>query len=176
MDIQKKFEEIKKEYKSYYDSLLKQGKLLVRDTSKGIWGVAGTDEIFEFFQKIDLKDKKFLDIGSGDGKVVLIASLFCREAVGVEIDEDLVKKALEIRDKLGLKCEFICGDFFENDFSAYDVLFVNPDKGFHEGLEEKLLKEMKGELYVYNFVFQPRFLKKTGKIWVNEVPVSKYSI
>jgi len=83
-----------------------------------------------------------LDLGSGDGKIVLIASLFTKSAAGIEFDEELVKKGIEIRDKLGLKCDLICADYMEHDFSQYDILFINPDKSFHHGLEEKLLREM----------------------------------
>ena len=115
-----------------------------------------------------------IDLGSGDGKVVLIASLFTK-ATGIEYDKELVKKSAEIRDKLGLKCDFIRGDFLKHDLSKYDVIFINPDKGFHKGTEDKLLKELKGKLIVYNFVFAPRFLKKGKTYWLEQVPVTVYT-
>jgi hypothetical protein len=83
---------------------------------------------------------------------------------------------IKIRDKLGLKADLIRGDFFENDFSKYDVIFINPDTGFHKGLEDKLLKEMKPDarLYVYNNIFLPRFLKKGKTYRVGLSPVIVY--
>ena len=40
-------------------------------------GPSGTQDIYDFFVKIKLERyKNFIDLGSGDGKVVLIASLF----------------------------------------------------------------------------------------------------
>ena len=145
------------------------------DTSKGFWGAAITEHIYEFFKKIKLGNyKNFLDLGSGDGKVVLIASLFGVKATGIEIDDDLIKTSERIKKELRLKAEFIKGDFFKHDFSRYDVIFVNPDKGFERGLEDKLLKELKGKLFVYNQIFLPRFLKKSKSYWFDQVPVIVY--
>ena len=43
----------------------------MRDTEVGFWGTAACDDVFELFQKINLsKFKNFIDLGSGDGKVV----------------------------------------------------------------------------------------------------------
>ena len=44
---------------------------------------------------------RFIDLGSGDGKVALIASLFCRQAEGIEIDDELFGKSLEMKEKFG---------------------------------------------------------------------------
>ena len=91
------FAQIKKEYDNFYRSLLRSGKLPMRSTSKGFWNAAISDEVYEAFKRIGLhKFKNFLDIGSGDGKVVLIASLFCENAEGIEIDNFLHNKAVEI--------------------------------------------------------------------------------
>jgi len=145
------------------------------DTSKGFWGAAITEHIYGFFKKIKLENyKNFLDLGSGDGKVVLIASLFGVKATGIEIDDDLVKTSERIKKELKLKAEFIKGDFFKHNLSKYDVIFVNPDKGFENGLEDKLLKEMNGKLFVYNQIFLPRFLRKGRSYWFDQVPVIVY--
>ena len=171
----KQFNLIKQEYDNFYKSLLRQGKVPVRDTEKGIWGTAIADNVFNFFKKIRLsKYKKFIDLGSGDGKVVLIASLFT-DATGIEFDKELHKKALEIKNKLKLRAKFIKGDYLKVDLSKYDIIFINPDKGFHKGVEDKLLKELKGKLFVYNNIFLPRFLKKGKSYWFDETPVISYT-
>ena len=96
----KLFSQIKKEYDEFYKSLLLRGRLPMWSTEKGFWNAAVSDEIYEAFKKIKLdKFKNFLDIGSGDGKVVLIASLFCKKAEGIEIDDFLHNKALEMQLK-----------------------------------------------------------------------------
>lgn len=175
------FNKIKAEYDDYYKSFLKQGKIPVWDTKVGIFGASVSDFVYEFFKKIKLSGyKNFLDLGSGDGKVVLIASLFTK-STGIEFDKELVDKSNEIKEKIGLKAdfglktEFICGDFLKQDLGKYDFIFINPDKGFDKGLEEKLLKEMKGKLFVYNFVFAPRLLKKGKTYWFGQTPITVYT-
>ena len=171
------FAKIKKAYDNFHRSLLKDGKLPMWSTSKGFWNASISDEVYETFNRIDLhKFKNFLDIGSGDGKVVLIASLFCKNAEGIEIDDFLHNKAQQIKNKFGIKnAVFHNKDFFEHDFSKYDVLFLAPDAPLERGLENKLLKEMKGKLIHYGHHFQPRFLKKEDSFLVNGNLVSLYS-
>ena len=74
-----------------------------------------------------------------------------------------------------MKAELVCGDFLKEDLSKYDLLFINPDQGFHKGLGKKLQDEMKGELIVYNFVFQPHNLKKGKTLWFDQVPVTFFT-
>ena len=168
------FDQIKQAYKELYDNILKKGKLLVWDTEKGIWGFTKADDAFEFFKKIELnKYKNFLDLGSGDGIVVMIASLFTK-ATGIESDKDLHKKALEMKNKLKISCTLLNKDYMKHDLSKYDIIFINPDKGFHHGLETKLLKELNGILFVHQKIFQPRFLKKGKTFWVNQTPIITY--
>ncbi|MBI2128907.1 methyltransferase domain-containing protein [Candidatus Woesearchaeota archaeon] len=176
MDLEK-YSELKKAYDAYGNLLLRQGKLLYKDTEKGIWGITPCEDLVNLFIKMGLeKYKTFLDIGSGDGRAVLTAALFGINAAGIEIDDELIKVSNEIKNKLKIKnAKFMKKDFFEEDFSKYDVLFINPDKGFHLGLEDKLLKELKGRLFVYNQIFTPRFLKKARIIWVGQMPVIDYT-
>ena len=171
------FSQIKKEYDAFYRQLLKSGRLPMWSTKKGFWNASISDEIYEGFKKIGLhKFKNFLDIGSGDGKVVLIASLFCSNAEGIEIDNLLHNKAVEIKSKLGIgNASFHNNDFFGHDFSKYNVLFLAPDASLDKGLENKLLSEMKGKLIHYGNHFHPRFLKKEESFLVNGTMVGLYS-
>lgn len=137
-------EKIKKEYTILYGNLIKDKKLL-RTTSLGYSGSASSDAVFGLFEKMKLGQfRSFADLGSGDGKVVLIASLFTR-SVGIEIDDELLKISRKMKSRLKLKnAEFIRGDFLDEgkDLSGYDVLFINPDNPFYE-IEKKLRNEMK---------------------------------
>jgi len=171
------FSQIKKEYDSFYKSLLQKGKLPMWSTARGFWNAAIAEEAYAAFNKIGLgRFKNFLDIGSGDGKVVLIASLFCQNADGVEIDAFLHSKAMEMKNKFKINnAVFHNKDFFEHDFSKYDILFSAPDAPMERGLENKLLNEMKGKLIHYGHHFHPRFLKKENSFLVNGTMVSLYS-
>ena len=173
----RKFALIKKEYEGFYKGLLSRGRLPMWSTEKGFWNASVSDEIYAAFKKLKLsKFNNFLDLGSGDGKVVLIASLFCKNAEGVEIDDVLHHKALEIQSKLNVNnAVFHNKDFFGHDLSAYDAIFVAPDAPFQRGLENKLAKEMKGKLIHYGHHFHPESLKKKSSFLVRGSLVSVYS-
>lgn len=174
--MENKFHEIKKEYKSFYNSFLRKGNLPMGDTDVGFWGAAATDDLFELFKKIKLQNfNSFLDLGSGDGKVTAIASLFTK-AEGIEYDQDLHNSALKIKKKLGLKTKLTNADFIYHDLSKYDIIFINPDKSFSRGLERKLIKEFKGTLVVYNHIYKPFNLKKGRTFWTDQTPSTLYTV
>ena len=173
--MKEKLDLIKKEYDQFDRELREKFFFTVRDTEKGIWSPSSIDVVFELFKRIKLQNKKnVLDIGCGDGRVVLIASLFTK-ASGTEIDENLVDKGNEIKKRLKLNAKLICGDYFKHDFSKYDIVFTNPDTGFYNGMEDKLLNEMRGTLLVYNNIFMPRFLKLGKTQWINQVPITEFT-
>lgn len=175
-ELEAKFTQIKHEYNKFYNGLLRQGKINCRDTGIGLWGCSAPDSIFNFFKEIQLdKFNNFLDLGSGDGIVVLIASLFTN-ARGIEFDKELHNKAKEIQDKLNIKAEFESMDFNEANLSEYDIIFINPDKSFARSkVEKKLLHEMTGILAVYNHIFSPNFLKKDKIFLHDQIPITIWS-
>lgn len=168
-----RFEKVKLAY-AELERTLKKGKGLVYKTEKGIYGTTDVDAIFKFFQDIHLETcKSFIDLGCGDGRVVLIASLFTK-AKGIEFDSELIEKAKEIRDSLGMKCDLLRGDYMKQDISDCDVVFMNPDHEFHD-IDDKLKRELKGTLYIYNEIFAPNLLKKGKKFWPSQVPIITYT-
>ncbi|MBS3138481.1 class I SAM-dependent methyltransferase [Candidatus Woesearchaeota archaeon] len=170
-------EKIKKAFVEFDAEIKNKFFFVVRDTEKGIWGPSNIDVVIDLFKKIKLeKYKHFIDIGAGDGRIVAIASTFTN-ATGIESDKNLVDSGNKIIKKLNINAELICDDFFNHNFSTYDILFINPDKGFHHGLEDKLLKEMKKDaiLLVYNTIFMPRFLKRGTTHWIQQVPITEFS-
>ncbi len=184
LTLEQKFQAINKAYDDYYRSLLSKGKLLVRDTDAGIWGYASASVCFEFFKKINLdKCKNFIDLGSGDGKVVAIASLFTN-SIGIEADKELVDDSLKIKEGLVKhkiiqpeRCKLIKDDFLkqEYDLSKYDIIFINPDKLFTLEFEQKLVKELTGTLYIYNNIFAPKMLEKGKTHWISQMPIITYT-
>jgi hypothetical protein len=163
------FKQIKKEYDDFYKSLLRKGRLPLWSTGKGFWGGVIADEVYEAFKKIGLhRHKSFVDLGSGDGKVVLTAALFCKRAIGIEIDNELYKKSLEMQRKLNIpNAIFYNSDFNEHNISEYDFVFVYPDGPMHRGLEKKLLSELRGKLLHYGYHFHPQNLKAQDRFLVN---------
>ena len=168
-------EKINREYSLFYNKLLSKGRFPMRETPLGYWGYSIGEEIVELFKAINLQQySSFVDLGSGDGKVVNLASLFTH-ATGIEADRELIDKSLEVKKKFGLdKAEFIHGDFMYHTLSGYDLLFIYPDKRLTE-VEEKLLKEMRGYLIVMGLHFHPLRLKKERSFYVGTNLVSMFS-
>ncbi len=159
------YQDIKEAYNTFHRTLLKRGQFPWKDTSIGYWGVSVSDEVFELFKKIKLENFNHLvDIGSGDGRVVMIASLFTN-ATGIEFDPWLVNCSKVIKSKLNhvphiANTTFIQKDFMKHDLGEFDAIYWNPDKPMSTGIERKLIREMKGKLIVHGTFHHPRFLKK----------------
>lgn len=171
------FERIKSEYDGFYKGLLRQGKLPLWSTGKGFWGGVIADEVYEAFRKINLhRHTSFIDLGSGDGKAVLIAALFCKRAVGIELDNSLFRKSLEMQKKLNIpNAIFHNSDFYDHSISEFDVVFTYPDTPMHRGLEKKLLNELRGKLLHYGHHFHPENLKVEERFSVNGNLFTVYS-
>src|SRR3989338_6214421 len=123
------FKQIKKEYDEFYKTLLRSGRLPLKSTGKGFWGGVIADEVYEAFKRINLhKHRSFIDLGSGNGKVVMTAALFCERGGGIETDDELFAKSLEIQRKLNIpNALFYKSDFYDHSIYGFDFVFVYPD-------------------------------------------------
>ncbi|MBD3248435.1 hypothetical protein GF336_00130 [Candidatus Woesearchaeota archaeon] len=167
-DMREKFRKIK----DYYSRIVEEtGKVKV--TGYGVWGGSDCDIIFNFFKKIKLQDyENIVDLGSGDGRVVLIASLFT-QAIGFEMDKQLMRLAKEGRDALGIDAEFRTEDFYKENLSRYDCMFIYPDKHSYMKMRSKFLRELKGKLFVYK-IFKPNYLKKKKDYYFGKIVISEF--
>ncbi|NIN53753.1 MAG: methyltransferase domain-containing protein, partial [Nitrososphaeria archaeon] len=89
--------------------------------------VASSDQsVKRMLQLAKLKPGEILfDLGSGDGKIITTAAKdYGVKAIGVELREDLVKKALERIHDLGLEndVKVVHGDIFDIDISDASVV------------------------------------------------------
>ncbi len=168
------FEKVKTFYERYYAEPKTSGIHSNKQTEKGFWVSSVSSEVFNLFRTIRLEQfKHFADLGSGDGKVAIIASLFTK-STGIEFDEELVKRSIQIKEKLGLQnLQFAKGDFLEEDLGAYDILFIYPDNPLIR-LEQKLLKEFEGDLIVCGGIFLPEKLVKKRVVRINNAVFGIY--
>jgi len=103
--------------------------------------------------------ERLYDLGSGDGRVVIIAAQeFQANAAGVEIDERLVKESREQIQKLGLesKAHIIQGDLLRQDYSDANVLTVYLLPSANEKLKPILEQQLKEgtRIVAHDFIFR----------------------
>ena len=88
----------------------------------------------------------FFDLGAGDGRTVIMAAKeFGARAVGVELREDLAKKAsgsiyeTSLQDRITI----VNGDMFSVDLTSADVVFLYLTTSANEKIKPKLEAELK---------------------------------
>jgi len=118
------------------------------EVEKGLFYPSLLEELVPPFERYLEPGKTFLDLGSGDGRVVFLASFLGAKATGIEWDEALIKVSEKAQASLGGlvdpdRTHFIQGDFFAHSWADYDVIFYF-DQSSHE--VERLRKKMKEEL------------------------------
>jgi len=88
----------------------------------------------------------FFDLGAGDGRTVIMAAKdFGARAVGVELREDLVKKALGsvYEHSLQHRVTIVNSDMFKVDLSSADVVFMYLTTSANEKVRPKLEAELR---------------------------------
>ncbi len=95
----------------------------------------------------DLKAGEILfDLGAGDGRTVIMAAKsFGARAVGVELREDLAKKALSTVHERGLtdKVTIVNGDIFSVNLASADVVFLYLTTSANEKIRPKLERDLR---------------------------------
>jgi tRNA A58 N-methylase Trm61 len=92
------------------------------------------------------RGETFYDLGCGDGRTVIMAAQeFGAKAIGVELREDLAKKALATVEELGLqdKVTIIHGDLFNIDIHPADVVLLYLTTSANDKVRPKLEMELK---------------------------------
>ncbi|MDQ5848573.1 MAG: class I SAM-dependent methyltransferase [Pseudomonadota bacterium] len=88
------------------------------------------------------KDDYVIDLGSGDGRIIIEAAKRGARGLGVDLDPSLVKHATENAHKAGVadRARFLVKDIFETDLSSASVvtMYLLPD--FNAKLLPRLLK------------------------------------
>ena len=72
-------------------------------------------------------DEKMFDLGSGDGRIVIMAAQkYGADATGIEMVDDLYRQSMEKIRSLGLQknARIIHGDIFKQDYSSANLVTV----------------------------------------------------
>jgi protein-L-isoaspartate O-methyltransferase len=89
--------------------------------------------------------ERMFDVGSGDGRIVIMAAQkFGANAVGVELNEDLVERSRAEIERLGLtgRASIIHGDALAQDYSSADLVTAYLLPGFNAKLRPVLEKQL----------------------------------
>lgn len=109
------------------------------------------------------KGKLFLDIGSGDGRIVIAAVKHNLNSYGYEINPLLVLISMYKIRKQHLNADIKLKDYWKEDLSKFDYIAVWGVPTMMKRLESKLLKELKpGAKVVSNHLKFPNW--KTRKV------------
>lgn len=106
----------------------------------------------------DVKDKKIVDLGCGDGRVIIALAKLGAQAFGYEIDPELCEatsKNIEEANLLG-KAFVVNTNYWEESLETYDLVIIYGITGIMGRLEEKLRKELKpGAKVISNYFTFP---------------------
>ena len=86
------------------------------------------------------------DLGCGDGRIIITAAKeFGARGIGIEINNELVKRADENARQAGVadKVKFIEADLFKTDFSRATVVMLYLSPGVNLQLRPRLLRQLK---------------------------------
>lgn len=114
------------------------------------------------------KGKKFYELGSGDGRVVVAAAKLKAYSVGIE--QSLLRVIMSRLKASQLKnIRFIHGNIFAGNYFDADIVYIYLLPNGVKKLEEKLEKELKkGSIVItqtYHFANWKPF-KKAGNFWL----------
>jgi len=104
-------------------------------------------------------DEILYDLGSGDGRIVITAAKeFNLRSIGIEIREDLFKRAITEIKRLNLsdRIKVINEDFFNVDISDADIVTLYLTTSANEKLRPKLEKELKSGTRVVSHDYEIR--------------------
>jgi len=118
------------------------------EVDKGLFYPSLLEEVLPPFERYVTAGTRFLDLGSGDGRVVFLANVLGAQATGIEWESDLVAVSLAAEKALAdlvdpERIEFIQGDFFAHSWAGYDVIFYfDTGSSEHARLRRKLREEL----------------------------------
>ena len=108
---------------------------------------------------------RILDLGSGDGKLILLLARQGFKVDGVELNPWLVLKSRRALAKAGLTntTHIYWGNFWRYNVTPYDLVVVFAIKHVMPRLEEKVLKETRSGTYIISNFFEFTTLKKVDQ-------------
>ncbi len=112
---------------------------------------SGKKEMEIIFQLLDIKPKdRAVDLGSGDGRIVIEMAKRGAVAYGYELHDWLVQESIEkiVAENLSKTAIVYQADFWKQDLSQFNKVFTFQFHTVMDKLEQKLQKELKEDAYI----------------------------
>ena len=100
------------------------------------------------------KGQTMLELGCGDGRVVLAAAKRGLNVVGYELNPLLAAIAWLRTRRYGHKVKIIWGDYWQKDWPPADSIFVFLLPNYMEKLDKKIMQSKQGSVKLVSFAFQ----------------------
>ena len=99
--------------------------------------------------------EKMIDLGSGDGRIVMEFAKLGLESHGYEINTELalLSESKILEANLDTKSFIHIADFWNEDLASYDIVVIYGMTSIMKLLEEKLQKELKPGARVLSAIF-----------------------
>ena len=124
--------------------------------------------LFEIAKKT--QRNKFIDLGSGDGRVVIEFARAGFDSTGIEFNPVLAWWSRFKIKQSGLKnAKIIRSNFWKMDLAGFDIVYIYQLTSVNALLSEKFKKELTpGALIISAGFFLPNFelIKKEGIFWI----------
>jgi len=106
-------------------------------------------------RELDIKPgTRVMDLGSGDGKILMCAAKFGAHVTGYELNPLLVWISRRRLKACGTRAIVHRKNLFEADVSSADIIFVFGITGIMEKLSKKLLREASPGTRIISFAFR----------------------
>jgi|GEM_PF-1282485 len=152
---------------------------LIYSSLKGSFFVPTSNrQLNQIFNKIDFNHKKiFIDLGSGDGRVVrYIAKQFPKiQAIGLEVNPLLIFLSRTIAKMKKIKnCQFYKVDLVHQPIPKADIVYLFLMPKLIDLISPKLKKLLDSNSLVISHGFQIRLLKRYLVKVINDKPFATY--
>ena len=136
-----------------------------KEAFNGVFLPTELEKADQAFQEIGLgPGHTFVDLGGGDARIAFLAAMYGAKSVSIEGDKEIHRLAMENQALLGKEKAFdrikkvglVRGDFFRQDLSSFNTVFVYyPDSGdvidFSDRLDFKLKSQLQaGSRHLWN--------------------------
>ncbi len=130
-------------------------------------------QVEEALDLIDLKpNQKLLELGCGDGKVVVAAAERGMQVIGYEINPILAFICWARTRKYRGKVKIVWGDSWKQDFPETDGIFVFLLDKYMEKLDKKIVhSKQKNKIKLVSFAFkipEKKFVKEKSGLYLYE--------